>query len=254
MALTHKEKITAVQESIGRGSVEAALAYIDPFRYVQHNVNIHSGRAAILALHDQLPPETTRAAVVRAFHDGPYAFVHVDYDLWGPTIAFDVHRYENERSVEHWDNLQPMAPSPNPSGHTMIDGETELRDLDKTEENKLLVARYAEDVLVRGKLDTASAYFDGGHLIQHNPRLADGVAALVEDLRGNSGHETRYAALHRILGEGNFVLAMCEGYEERLHSAFYDLYRVEEGKIAEHWDVIEEIPPPEKWKNQNGKF
>lgn len=255
MTLTHKEKTTALQESIGGGGFEqAGLTHIDPFRYVQHNVGIPSGRAAILALHDQLPVETTQARVVRAFHDGDYAFVHVDYHLWGPTVAFDIHRYENERTVEHWDNLQATAPAPNPSGRTMIDGETEVRDLDRTGENKTLVARYVEDVLVRGKFGTAPRYFDGDRLIQHNPRLSDGVAALVGDLRGDSGRETRYIALHRVLGEGNFVLAVCEGYEEGRHSAFYDLYRAENGKIAEHWDVIEEIPARELWKNQNGKF
>ncbi len=36
--------------------------------------------------------------------------------------------------------------------------------------------------------------------------------------------------------------------------AYYDLFRVENGKIAEHWDVIENIPPQSEWRNQNGKF
>jgi predicted SnoaL-like aldol condensation-catalyzing enzyme len=36
--------------------------------------------------------------------------------------------------------------------------------------------------------------------------------------------------------------------------ALYDLYRIENGKIAEHWDVLEEIPARETWKNPNGKF
>lgn len=192
--------------------------------------------------------------MVRAFHDGDYGFVHVDYDLWGPTIAFDIHRYENERTVEHWDNLQATAPTPNPSGHTMIDGETEVRDIDRTLTNKTLVARYIEDVLVRGKFDAAPGYFDGDRLIQHNPRLFDGVPSLMADLQPGSEHNIRYVAAHRILGEGNFVLAVCEGFVEEHHSALYDLYRIEESKIAEHWDVIEEIPDRGQWKNQNGKF
>jgi predicted SnoaL-like aldol condensation-catalyzing enzyme len=37
-------------------------------------------------------------------------------------------------------------------------------------------------------------------------------------------------------------------------TAFYDLFRVENGKIAEHWDVLETIPPETSWQNQNGKF
>jgi predicted SnoaL-like aldol condensation-catalyzing enzyme len=57
-----------------------------------------------------------------------------------------------------------------------------------------------------------------------------------------------------ILGEGNFVLAVSEGQFLGKHVAFYDLFQIENGKIAEHWDTIEEIPPKENWKNNNGKF
>jgi predicted SnoaL-like aldol condensation-catalyzing enzyme len=38
------------------------------------------------------------------------------------------------------------------------------------------------------------------------------------------------------------------------HVAFYDLYRVQAGKIAEHWDTMQEIPAKADWKNSNGKF
>jgi len=57
-----------------------------------------------------------------------------------------------------------------------------------------------------------------------------------------------------VLGEGNFVLVVSEGSLADNHSSFYDLFRVADGKIAEHWDTIETIPPREVWKNDNGKF
>jgi len=38
------------------------------------------------------------------------------------------------------------------------------------------------------------------------------------------------------------------------HTSFYDLFCVENGKIAEHWDVVETIPARGEWKNDNGKF
>lgn len=37
-------------------------------------------------------------------------------------------------------------------------------------------------------------------------------------------------------------------------TAYYDLWRVQDGKIAEHWDVMADIPPRSEWKNDNGKF
>ncbi len=63
-----------------------------------------------------------------------------------------------------------------------------------------------------------------------------------------------YHRIHRVLAEGAFVLTVSEGLLADVHSAFYDLFRVEDGHIAEHWDTIEEIPGKEHWKNPNGKF
>jgi predicted SnoaL-like aldol condensation-catalyzing enzyme len=57
-----------------------------------------------------------------------------------------------------------------------------------------------------------------------------------------------------VLGEGNFVLVASEGSFGETPTAFYDLFRVQSGKIAEHWDTVETIPPRDQWKNANGKF
>jgi predicted SnoaL-like aldol condensation-catalyzing enzyme len=64
----------------------------------------------------------------------------------------------------------------------------------------------------------------------------------------------QFDTIHKVLGEGNFVLLVSEGTFMGTHSSFYDLFRVENGRIAEHWDVIEPIPAKENWKNNNGKF
>ena len=64
----------------------------------------------------------------------------------------------------------------------------------------------------------------------------------------------KYDKVHMILGEGNFVLTVSEGEIGGVHSSFYDLFRVENGKIVEHWDTIETIPTKENWRNKHGKF
>jgi predicted SnoaL-like aldol condensation-catalyzing enzyme len=43
------------------------------------------------------------------------------------------------------------------------------------------------------------------------------------------------------------------GFGDRVTS-YYNLYRIQNGKIAEHWDTLEHIPPRTEWKNSNGKF
>ena len=64
----------------------------------------------------------------------------------------------------------------------------------------------------------------------------------------------KYERIHKVLGEGNFVLVVSEGSLGGEATSFYDLFRVGDGKIAEHWDTIEAIPRRSTWKNENGKF
>ncbi|MGR4846079.1 hypothetical protein ACIPSK_26260 [Rhizobium sp. LARHSG275] len=91
---------------------------------------------------------------------------------------------------------------------------------------------------------------------QHNPQIANGLSGLGAALEAMAadGVTMKYDTIHQVLGEGNFVLTVSEGTFGGAPTAFYDLVRVDNGKIAEHWDVIETIPAQADWKNQNGKF
>jgi predicted SnoaL-like aldol condensation-catalyzing enzyme len=55
------------------------------------------------------------------------------------------------------------------------------------------------------------------------------------------------------IAEGNFVLCLVEA-RTKPPTANYDLFRVENGKIAEHWDVLSVVPPENRRKNINGPF
>lgn len=253
--LSNSEKARAIQNSIESDTLHT-LGLLHPERYKQHNQHVATGLQAILDLHALMPHEKVYANVVRAFQDGDFGFVHVDYYLFEPTVAFDIHRFENGISVEHWDNLQRTPMERNRSGRTMTDGKTKAKDHEKTAENKALVRRFSEEVLVKQDWANMSAYFEGDHLEQHNPHMADGVQAYLDTLQtwAAQGQPLIYEKVHMVLGEGNFVLVLSEGRFQGKHTAFYDLYRVEKGKIVEHWDVVEEIPAPENRKNSNGKF
>ena len=91
---------------------------------------------------------------------------------------------------------------------------------------------------------------------QHNPQIADGLSGLGAALEefAKQGIVMKYDRIHRVLGEGDFVLVVSEGSLAGNHSSFYDLFRVADGKLAEHWDTIETIAPRDQWRNENGKF
>lgn len=255
MEISNKEKVVALLKSIETGAQEPA-GYINPEKYIQHNLGVADGLAGFGALLQQLPPNSAKVNTIRAFEEGDYVFTQTEYNFFGPKIGFDVFRFENGKIVEHWDNLQETPSKANPSGHTMIDGTTEIKDLDKTSENKALVKNFVEDILVNGKMEKLASYFDGDNYIQHNPNIPDllsGLGATLEAL-AKQGVFLKFDKIHRVLGEGNFVLVVSEGHFGKDHNSFYDLFRVENGKIAEHWDVIEPIAAKETWKNNNGKF
>lgn len=252
--MENKQKVVDLLKSIETGASEP-VGFINPNKYIQHNLGVADGLAGFGALLQALPPNSAKVNTVRVFQDGDFVFAHTEYDFFGPKIGFDIFRFEDGKIVEHWDNLQETA-KPNPSNHTMIDGATELKDLNKTEANKVLVQNFVEDILVNGKMEKLAGYFDGDNYTQHNPNIPDQLSGLGTTLGelAKQGVFLKYDKIHRVLGEGNFVLVVSEGHFGKNRNAFYDLFRVENGKIAEHWDTIEEIPSKDNWKNQNGKF
>jgi predicted SnoaL-like aldol condensation-catalyzing enzyme len=250
----NKQKVVNLLKALETGANEP-LSIINPQKYVQHNLNVADGLEGFKAFTQILPKGETKVNTVRVFQDGNFVFAHSEYNVFGPKIGFDIFRFEDGKIVEHWDNLQE-AQNPNPSGHTMIDGDSTLKDLNKTAANKKLVADFVDDILVNGKFDKLNSYFDGDHYIQHNPYIGDGLSGLGKALEewAKQGITMKYDKVHKVLGEGNYVLVVSEGQLGGKHTAFYDLFRVENGKIAEHWDTLETIPSKDQWKNSNGKF
>lgn len=250
-----KQQVSALLKSIETGDA-APVAAVNPTKYIQHNLAVGDGLAGFGAVLQALPKGSAKVNTVRVFQDGDHVFTHTEYDFFGPKIGFDIFRFENGKIVEHWDNLQETPTSPNPSGHTMIDGPSVATDLDRTDANKRLVLAFVDDILVNGRLEKLAGYYDGDAYVQHNPQIADGLSGLGAALQAmaKAGITLKYDRIHKVLGEGNFVLVVSEGQFAGKHSAFYDLFRVRNGKIAEHWDIIETIPPKAEWKNANGKF
>ena len=62
-----------------------------------------------------------------------------------------------------------------------------------------------------------------------------------------------YYSVELVVAEGNFVLIGSLGDLEG-STAYYDLFRIKDGLIVEHWDVIQAIPPAEDFAHENGKF
>lgn len=249
-----KDKICALLKGIETGD-PASVAVVNQDQYIQHNPETHEGGEGLAALFKRLSKTSPRVNIVRIFSDGDFVFGHTEYDFSTSRVGFEVFRFEADQTVEHWDNIQSRR-APNLSGHSMVDGPTDVCDFEHTESNRARIKEFVQTVLIGRRIDKLPQYISEPY-VEHNPRLSDGLLTLQNAL-GLQGTDSKpvicYEKLHRILAEGNFVLTVCEGYLEGVHTSFYDLFRIEASNIVEHWDTTEKVVPRSEWNNDNGKF
>jgi len=245
--MTPKEVAVAEMASLFETfDAEQATATIAP-DLIQHNQAVPNGAEVLIGLIPTLKESGITATTHRLIAEGDMVVAHNEYQnaqVFGGDhlAAFDVFRIEDGKVAEHWDNLSPVTP-PNPSGRTQFDGPTEITDLDKTADNKALVADFINDVLHGEAPEKITEYISTETYYQHNSGVADGLAGLGAAIQAmvDSGTPMTYSDTHFIVAEGNFVFAASEGQFMGEHSAFYDLFRVDNSKIVEHWDVIQKI-------------
>ena len=256
--MTNKDKALALINTFATGDTDAAKNLLAE-GYIQHNLAYGTGRDAFLGSVTYLASAPVKTTVnnIRAFEDGDKVFLQTVYNFAGvgEQVAFDIFRFDsNGKIAEHWDNLAAKA-EPNPSGHTQIDGSME-KELVNAEETRKIVSAFVGDVLRGEHPEKLTSYFDGDTYIQHNTGIADGLSGLGAALEalGKQGIQMIYDQTYQVLADGNYGLAVSEGSFGGAHTSYYDLFRVENGKIAEHWDVMETIADESTWQNQNGKF
>lgn len=257
--MTNTQKALELINTFATGDTEKAASLLAE-GYIQHNLAYGTGRDAFVGSVAYLASAPVKTTVnnTRAFEDGDKVFLQTVYNFAGAgeQVAFDIFRFdENGKIAEHWDNLAAKA-EPNPSGRTQIDGTKEIKDTDRTEANRELVKNFLYDVMQGKHPEKTPDYFDGDSYLQHNTGIADGLSGLGAALAALAEQNIQmiYTTTHQVLAQGNFVLAVSEGTFGGAPTSYYDLWRVENGKIAEHWDVMETIADKSIWQNQNGKF
>jgi predicted SnoaL-like aldol condensation-catalyzing enzyme len=231
--------------------------FSEPF--VQHDVTVPDGLPGLRALAAEVAASPyVDITIYRTLEDGEFVLLHSKYEALpghaGPMIAFDLFRFRGDKIVEHWGGHEPETP-PNPSGRTQVDGPVDVVDRDKTEVNRTLVRSFKQVITVDLKFDRVGEFIDADHYMQHASKVGDGVRqmkARVADVV-KPGTEPVLQP-RRYIADGNFVLALVEAHAKGGPTSNWDLFRVENGKIVEHWDVLAPVPPREQWKNANGPY
>jgi len=249
--MTSKELVLrAIGDLFDRRDLAAIDEYWSP-DYVEHSL---VGEDGIDGLREGVRklPDGFRHVRARVLAQDDLVLTHGVYNGFGPVpvVAVDLWRIADARISEHWDAHQPWVQN-TVSGHSMIDGPTEVSEPDSTDASRQLVSQFVELIMMGGDRSQIGRFFDDDQFTQHNPSIADGVSGL-----GAAIQTGVWAAVvercHRVVAEGEFVFTQGEGTLHDKPTVFYDLFRVHDRSLVEHWDVV--FTKPDCLAHGNGLF
>jgi predicted SnoaL-like aldol condensation-catalyzing enzyme len=127
-------------------------------------------------------------------------------------------------------------------------------DAQQQEANKKIVVEFYDKAINQKDFDAASKYL-GARYTQHNPNAADGPEGLKAFLQFlKEKFPSSRSEIKRVFADGDYVILHVHAVREpgTRGSAIVDIFKLENGKVVEHWDVVQ--PIPEKAANTNGMF
>jgi predicted SnoaL-like aldol condensation-catalyzing enzyme len=219
---------------------------LDP-SYVQHNPTVADGQEAlkqfVMMLRVRFPDNHN--TIARVTGQGDLVVIHhhaVSVPGTAGTAIIDLFRVGNGKIVEHWDALQPV-PATTASGNDMFATLSKSGDT-STASSQSVVVSYFTAVTDKHDL-TAVDRLVAPDLFQHDPSLANGSAALKSGLAASfqANPQLTFSSL-KVIAEADLVTLRYhrQNSPEDLGQAVTDIYRVGQGKIVEHWSVVQDVP------------
>lgn len=121
------------------------------------------------------------------------------------------------------------------------------------EKNKKNVVKFYDLIINKKDFEAAREYM-GHHYVQHNPSVADGpegLRAFIDQLK--TDFPDARSEIKKVIAEGDYVVLHVHSRRTpTLQRAIIEIFRLENGKIDEHWDVVQQIPDTSA--NPNGMF
>lgn len=122
-------------------------------------------------------------------------------------------------------------------------------------DNKQIVRDFYDTAFTKRKPAMAMLKYVGDNYIQHNPNVEDGKEPFVDYFNDRfKANPEATTEIKRMIAEGNLVVVHAHSRsnpKDRGYAAI-DIFRLENGKIVEHWDTVQAVP--EKSANKNTMF
>lgn len=222
--------------------------------YIQHNPLAPNGSQTLKNLapgfHQQFPD--AKYDVKRVIAEGDLVLVHSNVVATPGTrgnAVIDIFRFQGGKIAEHWDVGQEV-PATTANGNDMFSTVSSPRTGRPGPEwltayNKKLVTDYVERVGVKKDVSAVDAYVVAKGYQQHSPQFPNGSQDLKATLTASYQQfpDATYD-IKRVIAEGDLVAVHGHyiGAPGQRGQAILDLFRVRDGKIVEHWDVIQDVP------------
>jgi predicted SnoaL-like aldol condensation-catalyzing enzyme len=220
--------------------------HLDP-SYIQHNPTVPDGaeplRQFVMGLRVRFPDNHNTLERVSA--QGDLVMIHhhaISVPGMAGTAIIDLFRVSNGKIIEHWDALQPV-PATTASGNDMFSTLSKTGDTSTTASQGVVVGYFT--ALTEQHDLTAVDRFVAPDLVQHDPSLANGAAAVKSALGASfqANPQLKFSSL-KVVAEADLVTLRYhrQNSQEDLGQAVTDIYRVGQGKIVEHWSVVQDVP------------
>lgn len=246
------EQATLLLKAFETGNTDV-LRFVHPTLLKQHDPAIADGVEGLKESILRSAASKPRLYTLRAFQDSNFVVtqtLRLESDT--TQLSFDIFRFDGGLIVEHWDNAVRFATLKDSARlNEFVGTPTPVTDREKTEENRALVTRLASEVLLVPDYEKFIAFLDTANYTDYNPYIQEGLLTYTENVMRKNADFTP-DKIHGIWVEGDYALVVTGRHAEGQTLAFYDLFRIQNGKVVEHWNIFSPVPSPEGSKNQNG--
>ncbi|WP_394768680.1 nuclear transport factor 2 family protein [Lacisediminihabitans sp.] len=233
-----QETVTALLAELTGSHDPARIAGLVGADYVEH---LDERTAQTSAPGDF--PSGTRYEVVRVIVDDDMVLTHALLSSPGQpnSVGVDLWKVADDRIVERWSSRTPEVAT-TASGRSQLDGATVPDDTADSGTSRKIVSDWTKAVLLGGDFSAVPRFLSEKSYAQHNPEVADGIdgfTAATARLR-SAGLSFDYHSIDITIAEGDFVFTRGVGNLGQ-KVVFNDIWRIDGGKIVEHWDVVSPV-------------
>lgn len=262
-----------MQQTLGKVFASAKKRDLNGFlstaaeRYIQHSPDLADGWKPVWDLLAKRPAGFSSKQIKwlgpNGFLDnGHYLIMFREVnrgDGTPPSKIVDIMRFNDEgKYSEHWDIRQAVAEK-TASGRSETSAAAEFTNnpVDYSpaieEANKKVVASFLELAFNQGKVDEALSKYVAESCVQHSPLIADGSAAIKAMADAGKMPQIKHD-IQLIAAQNDLVVVFSKVTAGSKSLAVVDLHRVRDGKLVEHWDVIQQVPSAADMPHTNGMF